>query len=241
MIFDPSGEQSAVMSESHVPVEEAETSFAFNIPGNAARNPSELSEPDSGAEEYTKQLGLESQETDLTLQTEEHSSRPLKPGRKLLKFSRHGIPYPSLPAGVVKKLATTFARSSGHSKTRINKDCLSAIMQASEWFFEQAGDDLGTYAEHAGRKTIDETDIITLMKRYIIGKSIFGIKLFLTFTCRQRQLGANTTPFSLAQKYLPRELLQDVRMAPPAAIKPPKKQKLKTVVEENEARNETSP
>jgi hypothetical protein len=31
---------------------------------------------------------------------------------------------------------------------------------------------------------------------------------------RQRQANATTTPFALAQKYLPRELLQDLRMAP---------------------------
>jgi hypothetical protein len=36
---------------------------------------------------------------------------------------------------------------------------------------------------------------------------------------RQRQINATTTPFSLAQKLLPRELLQDLRMIPPAKIK----------------------
>jgi histone H3/H4 len=87
--------------------------------------------------------------------------------KKKLKVSKHGIQYPSLPAGVVKKLATTFARTAGNSKAKINKEALEAIMQASDWFFEQVSDDLGAYAKHAGRKTIDDSDIITLMARYV--------------------------------------------------------------------------
>lgn len=86
--------------------------------------------------------------------------------RKTVKVSKHGIQYPSLPAGVVKKLATTFARTAGNSKAKINKETLDAIMQATDWFFEQVSDDLGAYANHAGRKTIDESDIVTLMARY---------------------------------------------------------------------------
>lgn len=88
--------------------------------------------------------------------------------KKKVKISKHGIPYPSLPAGVVKKLATQFARTSGGSKNKISKDTLSAIMQASDWFFEQISDDLRAYSQHAGRKTIDESDIVTLMKRYAL-------------------------------------------------------------------------
>jgi histone H3/H4 len=85
--------------------------------------------------------------------------------RKKVKVSKHGIQYPSLPAGVVKKLALTYARTAGNSKAKINKETLDAIMQATDWFFEQVSDDLGAYATHAGRKTIDESDIVTLMAR----------------------------------------------------------------------------
>lgn len=88
------------------------------------------------------------------------------PKKKKVKMSKHGIQYPSLPPGVVKKLATTYARAGGNGKAKIGKETLDAIMQASDWFFEQVSDDLGAYAQHAGRKTIDETDVITLMKRY---------------------------------------------------------------------------
>ncbi|KAL3420196.1 hypothetical protein PVAG01_08696 [Phlyctema vagabunda] len=92
------------------------------------------------------------------------SSRTAK---KKAKISRHGIKYPSLPAGVVKKLASTFARTGGNSKGKISKEALDAIQQASDWFFEQASEDLGAYAQHAGRKTIDDSDMITLLSRYI--------------------------------------------------------------------------
>ncbi|KAK6580580.1 hypothetical protein PZA11_006816 [Diplocarpon coronariae] len=120
--------------------------------------------------------------------------------KKKVKVSKHGIQYPSLPTSVVKKLATTFARTSGNSKAKIGKETLDAIMQASDWFFEQLSDDLGAFATHAGRKTIDESDVVTLM-------------------ARQRQTNATTTPFSLAQRYLPRELLQELRMTPPPKLK----------------------
>ena len=87
---------------------------------------------------------------------------------KVQKLSRHGIPYPSLPVGVVKKLASSLARTAGSSRAKVNKDALSAIMQASDLFLEQLSDDLSVYAKHAGRKTIDESDIITIMKRCVI-------------------------------------------------------------------------
>lgn len=85
--------------------------------------------------------------------------------RKEKKISRHGIPVPNLPAGVVKKLATRFARTGAGSKTKLNKAAMAAIEQASSWFFEQASEDLAAYSKHAGRKTIDESDVTTLMRR----------------------------------------------------------------------------
>ncbi|OTB17030.1 hypothetical protein K445DRAFT_21222 [Daldinia sp. EC12] len=124
-----------------------------------------------------------------------------KPGKRI---SRHGIEYPSLPVGVVKRLATTLAKTAGVSKAKLSSDTVDAIMQATDWYFEQLGDDLSAYARHAGRKTIDESDMMMLMRR-------------------QRQTSASTTPFSLAQRYLPRELLQEMRMSVPAPTKAPRK------------------
>lgn len=86
--------------------------------------------------------------------------------RKELKVSRHGIEYPSLPPTVIKRLASTFSRSYGGTG-KLNKDTLTAISQTSDWFFEQISEDLSAYADHAGRKTIEESDVITLMKRYV--------------------------------------------------------------------------
>jgi histone H3/H4 len=87
------------------------------------------------------------------------SNRFKKPGKKI---SQHGIEYPSLPPGVVKRVAQRFA-----GKSKISPDTLAALVQASDWFFEQLGDDLSAYAKHAGRKTIEESDMLTLMRRYV--------------------------------------------------------------------------
>ena len=87
------------------------------------------------------------------------------PGTKQKKLSRHGIPVPNMPSGVVRKMATQFARGRAGSKTKINKATLATIEQASSWYFEQMSEDLAAYSKHAGRKTIDESDVTTLMRR----------------------------------------------------------------------------
>ncbi|KAF2103957.1 hypothetical protein NA57DRAFT_50812 [Rhizodiscina lignyota] len=135
--------------------------------------------------------------------------------RRELKVSKHGIQYPSLPLPVIKKLATTFARTNGAcgAKSGLSKDTLLEIEKATDWFFEQLGEDLGAYAQHAGRKQIQETDVVAVMKR-------------------QRVLNAGATTFSLAQKYLGRELCQEIRM--PAVKKGRKRKALDTIREEDE-------
>ncbi|PHH76413.1 hypothetical protein CDD82_3992 [Ophiocordyceps australis] len=132
----------------------------------------------------------------------EAKAGPRKPRKRV---SRHGIEYPPLPPSFIKKMAQRALQSTGLSNHRLSPDTLSALTQASEWFFEQLGDDLGAYANHAGRKTIEESDVITLMRR-------------------QRQIGSNATVFSLAQKHLPRELVQELRMPAPQTRR---KQRLK--------------
>lgn len=100
---------------------------------------------------------------------------PLTRSRKQKKLSRHGIPVPNLPSGVVKRLAMRFARGGAAKRAKISKETLAAVEQASEWFFEQASEDLATYAKHAGRRTIDESDVMALMRRYV------SLSLFLVF------------------------------------------------------------
>lgn len=126
--------------------------------------PSGLLELDEGEESD----GVGNQDVDATILSQAagfkmDSSRRRKPGRKI---SRHGIEYPSLPQSVVRRLATTFAKTAGASKSKLAPDTLDAIMQATDWFFEQLGDDLQAYSKHAGRRTIDESDMMTLMRRY---------------------------------------------------------------------------
>lgn len=89
----------------------------------------------------------------------------IAPDPKQKQFSRHGIPVSKMPSGVVKKLATQFARGRAGSKAKINKQTLAAIEQATSWYFEQVGEDLAAYSKHAGRKTVDESDVTTLMRR----------------------------------------------------------------------------
>jgi histone H3/H4 len=83
---------------------------------------------------------------------------------KTLHRSKLGNEYPSLPPAVIKKLASTYSRACG-GNGRLNKDTVLALSQASDWFFEQISDDLATYSTHARRKTIEEADVVTLMKR----------------------------------------------------------------------------
>lgn len=85
---------------------------------------------------------------------------------KTLKTSRHGIQYPSLPAGITKKIVSNSIREGGSNKqARISKDILKAIIEAGDQYLEQLCGDLSAFANHAGRKKIDDSDIIAVMKR----------------------------------------------------------------------------
>lgn len=138
-----------------------ESTSAFELP-----QPTEslLASPEHQSEEMNQTMTQDQAEP---AEPAPKDPQPRPRPKKVLKVSRHGIPYPSLPANVVKKLAMNFARSGGRGKPQISKDTLEAIMEASDWFFEQVSDDLGAYATHAGRRMINESDMITLMKRFV--------------------------------------------------------------------------
>ena len=87
---------------------------------------------------------------------------------KALKRSRHGISYLSLPSGVTKRIASTCSRGMGMKRSNISKESLKAIVDASDRYFEQFSEDLGVFAHHAGRKKIEESDVVAVMKRYVI-------------------------------------------------------------------------
>jgi histone H3/H4 len=165
--------------------------------------------------------------------------REAMPPRKKNRISRHGIEYPSLPPAFVKRVAQTALQSSGLSNPRISADTLTALTQASDWFFEQLGDDLGAYANHAKRKTVEESDVVTLMRRFVYPGLSIPIPFpgsMLNISYRQRQIDSTSTMFSLAQKHLPRELLQELRMPVP---QPTKKRRAKRPREDDEAEEVT--
>lgn len=129
-----------------------------------------------GEEEEGMEIADLATEVVFARQTSKSAGPLKKPGKKV---SRHGITYPSLPTNVVKRLAQRFA-----GKTKINPDTLSAIMQASDWFFEQLGEDLQAYANHAkGRTTINESDMLTLMRRYVFIVAIHAVHIRVSLEC----------------------------------------------------------
>lgn len=93
--------------------------------------------------------------------------RPKKKKAKTSKtrISKHNIEYPQLPPAFVRQVTQAAIQTTGLINQRIPADTLGALTQASDWYFQQLGDDLGAYANHAGRRTIEERDVITLMNR----------------------------------------------------------------------------
>lgn len=83
-----------------------------------------------------------------------------------MEVSSQGISYSPLPARVVRQVASRFQRLyTKGGKSTIRGDSLNAMMAASNRFFQQFGYDLKAFAQHAKRKKIDESDVITIMKR----------------------------------------------------------------------------
>ena len=85
--------------------------------------------------------------------------------KRPLKRSSDGAPRPSFPVGITRKIASTFARSLSSRSTKIDKETLEAITEATDQYFEQLSKDLGVFADHAGRKNIDESDVVAVMRR----------------------------------------------------------------------------
>ncbi|KAB5562903.1 centromere kinetochore component CENP-T-domain-containing protein [Coniochaeta sp. 2T2.1] len=180
--------------------EESHVHFADDTTGGHEEDEQQQYEDDTRLDEEVEEEAEQfTMEVDSAAARRAAAAGKVKKKKETRKTSKYGIVYPQLPPAVVKRLAQTFAKTSG-VKGKISPDTMAAIQQASEWFFESTGDCLGEYAKHAGRKTIDESDVLLLMRR-------------------QRVINSSTTPFSLAQRYLPRELLQEMRMPPPAPAK----------------------
>lgn len=146
------------------------------VPDDYETGPLEIagweSEPDAEEEDVDDDLQAyrgEVSAVDRSLQTPARETPAVKRAgrqRKVMSISRFGHEYPSFPAATVKTLANGFIKSQG-SKSKLSKDTLAALVQTSDFFFEQVGEDLAAYAQHAGRKQIEESDVIALLKRYV--------------------------------------------------------------------------
>lgn len=83
-----------------------------------------------------------------------------------LKQTRHGTTIPSLPSSLIKRIATESQVRNGRRRPKLGKDHMAALEQATEWFFEQVGEDLAVYADHAKRKKkVGAEDVMILMRR----------------------------------------------------------------------------
>lgn len=160
--------------------EDSEDTFRFEVPGTSitqseppkqtTHNTVQILEEEIASDddvEDDQSISATSAAEDLTIGNHEEvkSIEARKVAVKPLRTSRYGIEYPSMPSAVVKRLITKFARTTASRRARVDSDTLAACVQASDWFFEQMSEDLGKYAEHAGRKRIEEADVVMLMKR----------------------------------------------------------------------------
>ena len=155
---------------------------------------------------------------------------------KELRISQRGLEYPHFPAAPVKKLATSFMKSQGN-KARLSADTLAVLMRTTDDFFEQIGIDLAAYAQHGGRQAIEESDVIALMKRYVTFSHctvVYKYRFSFLTIFRTRKTTNNNNPFSIAQKMLPRELLQQLRKEPPVKLRGPRRRHLNSTEEDEE-------
>ena len=114
--------------------------------------------------------------------------------RKRMKMTKHGTMIPSLPASLVKHIATETQVRRGRRRPKLGNDHMAALEQATEWFFEQVGEDLAAYAEHGRRrKRIDNADVLMLMQR-------------------QRLLKQDGELQRLAKDWLPKEVLDGIEI-----------------------------
>ncbi|KAF3912735.1 hypothetical protein ABW21_db0209918 [Orbilia brochopaga] len=152
-------------------------------------NPNDYEDQDDDEEEEEE---VNVNATDLRVTSNPTPKAGTKRKRKELPLSAHGIPYPSIPAKTIKAM---LART-GSGAPKLSKEALAAVMQATEVYFENLGGDLAGFARHAKRRTVEESDVVQVLRRH-------------------RLLSDRTTVFSLAAQHLPRELLQDVRIQVP--------------------------
>lgn len=118
------------------------------------------------------------------------TARPQR--RKKLKMNRKGNMVPPLPSSVIRHVVHRAQEKAGQRKLTLSKDHMKALEQATEWFFEQVGEDLEAFANHSRRKKrIDTDDVLLLMRRQRV-------------LCREGELR------DFAKQWLPREMLNEL-------------------------------
>lgn len=123
-------------------------------------DPVEEEEPDAVSSQHEKQTTADNA-----------LLRTSAPRRKRLKETRHGTMVPSLPSSLIKRVAIEAQARLGNRKLKLGRDHMKALEQATEWFFEQVGEDLEAYSDHARRKKrVDGSDVLMLMRRQRILK-----------------------------------------------------------------------
>ena len=96
----------------------------------------------------------------------EGSNAAVQTRRKKMKLTRHGEMVPSLPSSLIKRVAIQAQAHLGNRRPTLGKDHMRALEQATEWYFEQVGEDLAAYSTHARRKKrIDKSDVLLLLRR----------------------------------------------------------------------------
>ena len=112
--------------------------------------------------------------------------------KKKLRMNQRGNMVPCLPSSLIKRIVHNSQEQAGKRKTTLGKDHMKALEQASEWFFEQVGEDLEAYSQHGRRKKrVSEDDVLLLMRR-------------------QRVLQNSGELLDMAKQWLPRELLNEL-------------------------------
>ena len=114
--------------------------------------------------------------------------------RKKLKLTRHGTTVPSLPNSLIKRIAIDARTRVGRKKPVLGKDHVKALEQATEWFFEQVGEDLEAFSNHARRK------------KRVIGEDV------LTLMRRQRVIRGHGELHKLAKEWLPKRVLEELNL-----------------------------
>lgn len=139
-------------------IESAPSPFVLHIPEYAPRESDQgIASIDTSAESLPATSFVYEQPVKIV------SRRPRR--RKSVRLSRHGIPFSRIPTSVTKSMAESFIKVCLRRRSKLERDAVDAVREAGDLFLAQLGDDLGMIAGHAGRKSIDESDLITAMTR----------------------------------------------------------------------------